>query len=255
MEKKYYFRGLGLGIIVTAVIMGIALSGGTKTREMTDDEVIARARELGMTEDTRLLEPSVEEEKEAEPDGENTGEAQQPVKKDVAVKAEAEAAAKEKEGQDSPDGETDTAQAEQKPVVDTPEPLQNQKSDTEKPTVGTAPAAAAPKADTNEMTKQDDIVKSLDDRIKEGNAESDKVREDSDTASANTGTKNVTIVNGDGSYTVAKKLEQAGVVASAASFDTYLCEHGYDKKLRTGTFHIPANATDEQIARIVTGQK
>lgn len=54
MEKKYYFRGLGLGIIVTAVIMGIALSGGGKTSEMTDDEVIARARELGMTEDTRV---------------------------------------------------------------------------------------------------------------------------------------------------------------------------------------------------------
>ena len=244
MEKKYYFRGLGLGIIVTAVIMGIALSGGGKTSEMTDDEVIARARELGMTEDTRLLEPSVEEEKEPDGANINTGEAEQPVKKDVAVKAEAEASAREKEGQDSPDGEADTAQAEQKPVVDTPEPIQNQKSDTEKPTAGTAPTAASPKPDTNEMTKQDDVVKSLDDRIK-----------GSDAASANAGTKNVTIASGDGSYTVAKKLEQAGVVASAASFDTYLCEHGYDKKLRTGTFHIPANATDEQIARIVTGQK
>lgn len=255
MEKKYYFRGLGLGIIVTAVIMGIALSGGGKTSEMTDDEVIARARELGMTEDTRLLEPSVEEEKEPDGANINTGEAEQPVKKDVAVKAEAEASAREKEGQDSPDGEADTAQAEQKPVVDTPEPIQNQKSDTEKPTARTAPTAASPKPDTNEMTKQDDVVKSLDDRIKESNAESDKAQEGSDAASANAGTKNVTIASGDGSYTVAKKLEQAGVVASAASFDTYLCEHGYDKKLRTGTFHIPANATDEQIARIVTGQK
>ncbi len=93
MEKKYYFRGLGLGIIVTAVIMGIALSGGGKTSEMTDDEVIARARELGMTEDTRLLEPSVEEEKEPDGANINTGEAEQPVKKDVAVKAEAEASA------------------------------------------------------------------------------------------------------------------------------------------------------------------
>ena len=59
MEKKYYFRGLGLGIIVTAVIMGIALSDGKK-REMTDEEVIARAKELGMIEDSRLLEPSGE---------------------------------------------------------------------------------------------------------------------------------------------------------------------------------------------------
>ena len=50
MEKKYYFRGLGLGIIVTAVIMGIALSGGGEKGKMTDDEVIARAKELGMNE-------------------------------------------------------------------------------------------------------------------------------------------------------------------------------------------------------------
>ena len=99
MEKKYYFRGLGLGIIVTAVIMGIALSGGGKTSEMTDDEVIARARELGMTEDTRLLEPSVEEEKEPDGANINTGEAEQPVKKDVAVKAGAGGAARGEEGE------------------------------------------------------------------------------------------------------------------------------------------------------------
>ena len=95
MEKKYYFRGLGLGIIVTAVIMGIALSGGGKTSEMTDDEVIARARELGMTEDTRLLEPSVEEEKEPDGANINTGEAEQPVKKDVAVRSEERRVGKE----------------------------------------------------------------------------------------------------------------------------------------------------------------
>ena len=64
----------------------------------------------------------------------------------------------------------------------------------------------------------------------------------------------ITIVGGDGSYTVAKKLQEAGIVNSADSFDTFLCERGYDKKLRTGTFQIPANASDEQIARIVTGQ-
>jgi cell division protein YceG involved in septum cleavage len=59
--------------------------------------------------------------------------------------------------------------------------------------------------------------------------------------------------SGDGSYTVAKKLADAGVVSSAQSYDEYLCSNGYDKKLRTGTFTIPANATEEQIAKIVTG--
>ncbi len=248
MEKKYYFRGLGLGIIVTAVIMGIALPGGTKKREMTDDEVIARAKELGMIEDSRLLEPTGED-----PDSEDAAaEPEEPVRKDIALKAEAEAAAGKTDEAKVPDpsGTAPAAAAEQKPTVDTPEPAQTVTS--------AASSETRPKPDTNEMTKQDDDVSPAPDAA-EGDDDADPVpggtggNRGTNQASA-AGTKSVTIVGGDGSYTVAKKLETAGLVSSAASYDTYLCEHGYDKKLRTGTFQIPEGATDEQIARIVTGQ-
>lgn len=47
MKLKYYLRGLGVGIICTAVIMGIATSGKSKER-LTDAEIIERARLLGM---------------------------------------------------------------------------------------------------------------------------------------------------------------------------------------------------------------
>ncbi len=47
MKLKYYLRGLGIGIICTAIIMGIALSGNKK-ETMTDTEIIERARLLGM---------------------------------------------------------------------------------------------------------------------------------------------------------------------------------------------------------------
>lgn len=228
MEKKYYLRGLGLGIVVTAIIMGIALPHGTKTREMTDDEVIARAKELGMTEDTRLLEPT-----EEEPEETDAADAQEaPVKKDIAVKAEAEAQKKDTAAADI-SVQTDTADGtEQKPTVDTPAPVQT--------TTSATSSKAEPERDTNEMTKQDD----------DANAESAE-SEERNTKSI---TKSITIASGDGSYTVAKKLEEAGVVSSAAAYDTYLCGHGYDKRLRPGTFQIPAGATDEQIAKIVTGQ-
>lgn len=210
MEKKYYFRGLGLGIIVTAVIMGIALSG-SRQGQMTDDEIIARAKKLGMIEDSSLLASSDDKENEAEEAGEQengeTAEAETvkpPVKMDVAV-------------------------------ADT-KPTEASEADT-KTSADTKPGAdTKPEANTNEMTKQDD----------------DTTAEASSTTSA--AVKSVTIVSGDGSYTIAKKLAEAGVVDSAASFDTFLCENGYDKKLRTGTFQIPADASDEQIARIVTGQ-
>lgn len=234
MEKKYYLRGLGLGIVVTAIIMGIALPHGTKTREMTDDEVIARAKELGMTEDTRLLEPT-----EEEPEETDAADAQEaPVKKDIAVKAEAEAQKKDTAAADI-SVQIDTADGtEQKPTVDTPAPVQT--------TTSAMSSKAEPKRDTNEMTKQDD----------DANAESAESEEEEEEEERNTKsiTKSITIASGDGSYTVAKKLEEAGVVSSASAYDTYLCGHGYDKRLRPGTFQIPAGATDEQIAKIVTGQ-
>ena len=45
MRLKYYLRGLGIGIAVTAVLMSVAAKG---KGDMTDAQIIARARELGM---------------------------------------------------------------------------------------------------------------------------------------------------------------------------------------------------------------
>lgn len=248
MEKKYYLRGLGLGIIVTAVIMGIALSGGTKKREMTDEEVIARAKELGMIEDTRLLEPSDEEGEETKPAEGDTPAADTQVKKDVAVKTEAEPEKEEAQKPEDTAG-AEEAKTEQKPTVDTPEPVQT--------TTSTATTQTKPKADTNEMNKQDDEEKPAQTGTEE-NSDAKPMQagaeETNDAPHTSGGTKSITIVSGDSSYTVAKKLETTGAVSSASSYDTYLCEHGYDKKLRPGTFQIPAGATEEQIAKIVTGQ-
>ena len=47
MKLKYYLRGLGIGILVTVLLLTIT-SGRRGT--MTDEEIKERARELGMTE-------------------------------------------------------------------------------------------------------------------------------------------------------------------------------------------------------------
>lgn len=52
MNLKYYLRGLGLGIIVTAVFLGLTV--GKRDQTMSDAQIIARARELGMIENTVL---------------------------------------------------------------------------------------------------------------------------------------------------------------------------------------------------------
>lgn len=59
MKLKYYLRGLGIGIAVTAAVL--MLAGGNK-ESLTDEEIIARAKELGMVESVTLSQLSSENE-------------------------------------------------------------------------------------------------------------------------------------------------------------------------------------------------
>ncbi len=51
MKLKFYLRGLGIGIVVTALIMGIATKDG---RPLTEAEIKAAAAKLGMVESNSL---------------------------------------------------------------------------------------------------------------------------------------------------------------------------------------------------------
>lgn len=66
MKLKYYLRGLGVGIVVTAVILTIANHLGNK---MSDEDIIKRAAKLGMVmkEDESLFPPMEPETTTPEP--------------------------------------------------------------------------------------------------------------------------------------------------------------------------------------------
>lgn len=75
MKLKYYLRGLGLGIVIAAAVFSAT---GRGQRTMTDSEIRMRAAELGMVEETLVLEEiaSTAFGEESEPDSmEETGEA------------------------------------------------------------------------------------------------------------------------------------------------------------------------------------
>ncbi len=241
MERKYYLRGLGIGIAVTAIIMGIAVSGD---KAMTDDEIIARAKELGMVENTVLTnsddEAGGEENTDAQ-DGADEAEdvaqfgQENPKPEDLTVPDEEDGTAADKEeGEDivtpADADKPDTADDGQETPGSSEEPGQEEEQDTA--------GDIADDAETGNETPESQT----------GN------RQESGGGIITSATvKTITINHGDGSYTVARKLADVGVVTSADTFDSFLCQNGYDKRLRTGTFSIPADASDEQIARIVTG--
>ena len=60
MKLRMYLRGLGLGMIVTALVLSFGVKSENKT--MTDAEVRARAKELGMVEDSEKLKDAVSKE-------------------------------------------------------------------------------------------------------------------------------------------------------------------------------------------------
>lgn len=59
MKLKYFLRGLGTGIIFTALVLTISYRVSDKN-EMTDGQIIKKAKELGMVMETDELKESLE---------------------------------------------------------------------------------------------------------------------------------------------------------------------------------------------------
>ena len=254
MELKYYLRGLGLGIAITAIVMGIASS---KNKTMTNEEIIARAKQLGMTENTVLDELN---HKGDEQDVDKTEDSTNANKTDDSGKVDVN----EKGGDSNVDG--DAAQTDDS-KSDSANLPKNETSDV----LGRNSQSGTRKTDSSVDAEAGDAeskVKSSDTEPKTDSPDTDNKANDTDTGIQNdsseakpSGTDTVvsdkpmviTVGSGDGSYTVSKKLVDIGAIESAGDFDNYLCNNGYDKKIRTGTYTIPANASEEQMARIITG--
>ena len=212
MKVKYYLRGLGIGILVSVVIMSIA--SGRKTT-MTDEEVKARAKELGMVESTVLSDyGNKDKAPEADP------------KEDSASNAEADVTGKETEGENTEQTTKDEETTKQE--VETEEKSEEKE----------------PARDDAEDEKKD--------------TQSDHLREPDDetVSSSTTNTEkkyvSITISSGESSETVSRKLAEAGLVDSAKAYDAYLCQNGYDIKIRVGTYSILEGSSYEEIAVMLT---
>ncbi len=64
----------------------------------------------------------------------------------------------------------------------------------------------------------------------------------------------LSIVSGDSSYSVSKKLFDLGVVDDALAFDLYLCANGYDKRIRVGKYTIEPSVSYEQLSKLISSQ-
>jgi outer membrane biosynthesis protein TonB len=208
MKLKYYLRGIGIGMLVTALILSISYLNHNK---MSDEEVKKRAKELGMVESTSLIEASAVL-------SSDSGE--------VAVTTKAPTPEPEKTETPTPTPEPTEEPTPEPTEAPTPEP-------TKEPTPEPTPEAEA--------------------ETPEGPEDPDSIGKET-TNQGSSSTVTVRINSGDSSVTVARAVEEAGLVASAADFDSFLCANGYDKRLHVGTYEIPYDLTYAEMAKIFVGE-
>ena len=114
MKLKYYLRGLGIGIIVTTVILAVSFS--KKEIKMSDEEIMARAAQLGM----------VMQETEQDPDGTDTGAKTEVVTEQTASELLEERTAAEETAQNTETAAEDVAAEAQEDSANTDEETQAQ---------------------------------------------------------------------------------------------------------------------------------
>ena len=256
MKLKWYLRGIGIGVIVTALILHFALNG---KNGLTDDEVRARARELGMMDNAVLSSLSVNNaegvsENEA---GDEDVLADSAVSEDIIALDEADTENSDtedlvEEPSEEPSEEptivvTATASPTATPTV----------SPTATPTVAptVAPTATPTVAPTATPTVAPTATPTATPTVAP-TATPTVAPTVSPTPASNVHGSDVAIniVSGEGSYTVAKKCQEAGLVESAAAFDEFLCNNGYATILRVGTHYVPVGASENEIAIILTSR-
>lgn len=257
MKLKSYLRGLGTGLFISAVLMGIAVSG--KTKELSDAEIRTRAKALGMIEEDSVLVKPAEE----APAVEDPEEKPEVPKVEEEVKEEAEASDKKEETET---GRKDTGVA---VLEEDPEPVSEPSGEESSDTGEKAKAEDLGSDETGKAANEASADKSGSDEIRNSKedmamgGQSEKKSENDKVSGLQNSSKDlgynefftIQIASGSSSETVSRLLKSGGAIDSADDFDDYLCRNHFDKKITPGVFKIPVGADYQQIAEIITGGK
>lgn len=254
MNLKSYLRGAGIGMVTAALVLMV--SAGSTSHAMTDDEVRARAKELGMTDGSEVLLASAAVPTDAVTSSDGTaievsnpadGELQE--SDDPSMEEVPDLVIRGGKVEESTEAALETVSYEAADTDTSPD-------DTD--TADTQDTDAAGKALNGQQTT--DITSDVtgeDKNKSELLADAAETENETESQPVKTGSGfvSITVLGGMSSTAVARALQSAGAVDSAAEFDSFLCRNGYDRKLSTGEFRIPAGSSEEDIAQILMKKK
>lgn len=221
MKLKYYLRGLGIGMAVTALILGISFSGrqGQEAQTLTDEQIRERASELGMVDSSELTLAALQ----------NSAQPQTTMEPEVTEKPKLTA---DPETTTEPEATAEPETTTEPKATTEPETMTDPEATAEPETMTEPETTAEPKMTTEpEATKEPELI---------------TAPEQSQTT--------ITIKKGSDSGSVSRMLYEAGLVENAKAFDNYLCNNGYSRSINPGIYEIAPGTSEEEIAKIITGK-
>lgn len=227
MKLRYYLRGLGIGMLVAALVL--ILSGNTGGK-MSDEAVKHRAAELGMVEKDKTVLGDIGSEVSA---GQPEDVSQSVITEDMPA----------------PEGETDGAPEEDEgTAVEEIDGTSEEKSDEILPETEESPEAGTSEEEAEAVDEERMLANQIEQRA-------DEVADRAKEVAENSVPENIVtfvVRQGDSSDSVARRAKEMGLVESAEDFDVFLCQNGYDKRISVGSYEIEVGATEREIADIVT---
>ncbi|MCH4192845.1 MAG: endolytic transglycosylase MltG [Butyrivibrio sp.] len=203
----------GLGIGLIIATIVMGIHSGSSSSSPSDAEIRQRAEALGMIDGAMLSDQA---------DGGNAGESH----KDDASSAQTVDTAGKEVSEENNKGQSVSAASASEMASET----QTQSGASESASESSAVSAAG--EDRSQVVSTGKTAES--------------------TASEEPSETKVVIPGGAGSDSVCSTLESAGVIDSGNTFNRYLIDRGLDRKIKSGTKTIPAGATYEDIASIIT---
>ena len=245
---RFYMRGLGIGILVTALIL-IAVNLKNNKGEMTDAEIRERAAALGMVDaNSYSLTDAASAMNSEKEDAAETGEPQTDELKTDELKEvnPEEGTASEEEAGSETEAEETKSEEEVKS-----EELASEESKTEEES---KPEETKTEEPASEETKPEE-TKPEETKPEEAKVEEPKPEETAaeETKPAEGSKVTISIARGAASETAAATLAGAGLIEDAADFNSYMIRNGYDRRIHPGTFEILMGSSYEEICKIIAG--
>jgi vacuolar-type H+-ATPase subunit H len=244
MKLKYYIRGLGIGIIITTIVLSI----GKRMDKPSDKEIIARARELGMVMKEEISKDITEENLEQVLGKSLDKDKSEALIDDTVENKPSEANKNEEKSSDEKavDSIKDVTQESSDSVDDIIEEATDSVDDIIEEATDSVDDIIEDALDNSENNVEDTIEETTD--------PTEDIRDDINDREEDMEPMQITftIERGMSSGKVSELLMQKGLIEDSVDFNNYIISRGKAGVILIGTFTLPKDATYQEILDTIT---